>query len=139
MFACFVTFFQCTSASETKKQKKTASEESWLREKNKINVYKELTKKKFIHPIQIFDRKKNNKIKFQVIVIMYKLLELVSILYIVYFVFKKDAQKKKNNKCYYFRVVQGVKNPLRPPLQLEVQIISQSILYQIKAHEKLDL
>jgi len=69
---------------------------------------------------------------------MYKLLELVSMLYIVYFVFKKDAQKK-NNKGYYFRVVQGVKNPLRAPLQLEVQMISQSILYQMKTHEKLHL
>jgi hypothetical protein len=43
------------------------------------------------------------------------------------------------SKYQNFNIVQGVTKSLRPPLQLKVQMISQSILYQIKAHEKLHL
>jgi hypothetical protein len=35
--------------------------------------------------------------------------------------------------------LQGVTKPLRPPLQLKLQMISQSILHQINPREKLDL
>ncbi len=52
---------------------------------------------------------------------------------------KSFIHTEYDSKYQNFNIVQGVTKRLRLPLQLKVQMISQIILYQIKAHEKLHL